>query len=142
MGQEDKPPLSDLDLDLDASMDYDAGLYDTEDVLGSRSSAEPSGGKSDEPYAQLIYKAFMSRHDKSMTLQEIYQWFRENTDKTKSEGKGWQNSIRHNLSMNGVRISPIICEIHRGGNCRGFLADIAMFLVSRHSPSGLQSNQA
>lgn len=108
MGQEDKPPLSDLDLDLDASMDYDAGLYDTEDVLGSRSSAEPSGGKSDEPYAQLIYKAFMSRHDRSMTLQEIYQWFRENTDKTKSEGKGWQNSIRHNLSMNGVRRLPIL----------------------------------
>lgn len=87
-------------------MDYNPGLYDTEDVLGSRSSAEPSGGKADEPYAQLIYRAFMSRKDKSMTLQEIYQWFRENTDKAKSEGKGWQNSIRHNLSMNGVRGSP------------------------------------
>lgn len=106
MGREDKMPISDPDIELDAGMDYDAALYDTEDVLGSRSSTEPNGGKTDEPYAQLIYKAFMSRQDKSMTLQDIYQWFRENTDKTKSEGKGWQNSIRHNLSMNGVRGSP------------------------------------
>lgn len=75
-------------------------------LLGdSPSSIEAPGSKMDEPYAQLIYRAFMSRPNKSMTLQEIYQWFRENTDKSKSEGKGWQNSIRHNLSMNGVRDS-------------------------------------
>ncbi|KAI0388522.1 hypothetical protein F5Y17DRAFT_463621 [Xylariaceae sp. FL0594] len=54
------------------------------------------------PYAQLIWKAFMSRPDHTMTLQEIYQWFRNNTDKTQGEGKGWQNSIRHNLSMNAA----------------------------------------
>lgn len=84
-------------------MGYNQNLYDTEDLVGSRSSLEPSGGKADEPYAQLIYRAFRSRENRSMTLQEIYQWFRENTDKTKGEGKGWQNSIRHNLSMNGVR---------------------------------------
>ncbi|KAI1768119.1 hypothetical protein GGR53DRAFT_524840 [Hypoxylon sp. FL1150] len=58
------------------------------------------GGKVDEPYAQLIHRAFMSRDPHAMTLQEIYQWFRENTEKGKSDNKGWQNSIRHNLSMN------------------------------------------
>jgi hypothetical protein len=58
----------------------------------------------DEPYARLIFRAFMSRERHAMTLQEIYQWFRENTDKAKTENKGWQNSIRHNLSMNAVRI--------------------------------------
>lgn len=102
IGREDTAPLSDPDIDMDADMAYEAALYDAEDVLGSRSSTEPAGGKSDEPYARLIYRAFMSRPNKSMTLQEIYQWFRENTDKAKSKGKGWQNSIRHNLSMNGV----------------------------------------
>lgn len=111
VGREDNVPLPDPDPELDAGMDYD-GLYDVDEVLGSRSSVEPSGSKADEPYAQLIYKAFMSRQDKSMTLQDIYQWFRENTDKTKSEGKGWQNSIRHNLSMNGVRDSP---STYQGG---------------------------
>ncbi|KAF4461472.1 forkhead box o4 [Fusarium albosuccineum] len=69
-----------------------------------------AGAKPEEPYAQLIYRALMSAPGHAMTLQEIYQWFRENTDKdakcdktAKKVGKnaeGWQNSIRHNLSMN------------------------------------------
>jgi hypothetical protein len=60
--------------------------------------------KDEEPYAQLIYRAFMSTPRRALTLQQIYAWFRENTDKDKHKdgGKGWQNSIRHNLSMNGV----------------------------------------
>ncbi|KAH0489186.1 hypothetical protein TgHK011_009627 [Trichoderma gracile] len=58
--------------------------------------------KTDEPYAKLIYRALMSRPDYTMTLQELYQWFRDNTTKAKNEKGGWQNSIRHNLSMNGA----------------------------------------
>ncbi|KAM0258458.1 hypothetical protein ACHAQJ_003797 [Trichoderma viride] len=58
--------------------------------------------KIDEPYAKLIYKALMSRPDYTMTLQELYQWFRDNTGKAKNERGGWQNSIRHNLSMNAA----------------------------------------
>jgi hypothetical protein len=71
------------------------------------------GAKPEEPYAQLIYRALMGAPGHAMTLQEIYQWFRDNTDKEsknentgKKSGKnaeGWQNSIRHNLSMNKVR---------------------------------------
>ncbi|KAI1103633.1 hypothetical protein F4804DRAFT_352793 [Jackrogersella minutella] len=65
--------------------------------------------KVDEPYAQLIWRAFLSSPTHSMTLQELYQWFRDNTDKAKNdkcdkgekdEARGWMNSIRHNLSMN------------------------------------------
>ncbi|KUJ24529.1 winged helix DNA-binding domain-containing protein, partial [Mollisia scopiformis] len=51
-------------------------------------------------YAKLIYRALMSAPNHSMVLQEIYQWFRDNTAKGASDGKGWMNSIRHNLSMN------------------------------------------
>ncbi|KAH8734657.1 hypothetical protein BGZ61DRAFT_527974 [Ilyonectria robusta] len=58
--------------------------------------------RDDEPYAQLIYRAFKSRDDHTMTLQEIYSWFRDNTKKGNSQSKGWQNSIRHNLSMNAA----------------------------------------
>ncbi|OTB17363.1 hypothetical protein K445DRAFT_310746 [Daldinia sp. EC12] len=65
---------------------------------------EQGSEKVDGPYAQLIHRAFMSRRTRAMTLQEIYQWFRENTNKEKTDkgnkGNGWQNSIRHNLSMN------------------------------------------
>ena len=67
--------------------------------------ADEHGG--DEPYAKLIYRALMSAPDHSMVLQEIYQWFRENTTKGSSDTKGWMNSIRHNLSMNAVSSSKL-----------------------------------
>jgi hypothetical protein len=47
----------------------------------------------------------MSADDKMLPLQGIYQWFEKNTTKgVNDESKGWQNSIRHNLSMNAVRV--------------------------------------
>ena len=62
----------------------------------------------EEPYAKLIHRALMSAPNHSMVLQEIYQWFRDNTAKGSSDTKGWMNSIRHNLSMNAVS-SPCRC---------------------------------
>lgn len=50
----------------------------------------------------------MSKTSRSMTVQEIYQWFRKNTNKGSSkENTGWMGSIRWNLSMNEV--SGSIC---------------------------------
>ncbi len=64
-----------------------------------------------EPYAKQIYMALMSVSNHSMVLQEIYQWFRENTTRGSSDSKGWMNSIRHNLSMNAVSLSqPKTCQ--------------------------------
>lgn len=60
----------------------------------------------EEPYAKLIYRALMGAPNHSMVLQEIYQWFIENTDKGNSTSSGWRNSIRHNLSMNAVLSDP------------------------------------
>jgi hypothetical protein len=84
-------------------------------MMPSRESSDDGGNNSremtvadiedqgtDEPYAKLIYRALMSAPNHSMVLQEIYQWFRENTAKGSSDTKGWMNSIRHNLSMNAV----------------------------------------
>lgn len=74
-------------------------------VKGERSSSAPASPNkpAETPYAQLIYQAFMGNPRRALKLQEIYQWFLENTDKGQpGTGKGWQNSIRHNLSMNGV----------------------------------------
>ncbi|KAK1569846.1 fork head domain-containing protein [Colletotrichum navitas] len=61
---------------------------------------ESTGGE--EPYAKLIHRALLDAPRRSMTLQELYKWFQDNTDKTHKQdgGTGWQNSIRHNLSMN------------------------------------------
>ena len=58
----------------------------------------------EEPYAKLIWRCLMEAPDHTMVLREIYEWFNEHTDKGKDPNvKGWQNSIRHNLSMNKVR---------------------------------------
>ncbi|KEF56763.1 uncharacterized protein A1O9_06953 [Exophiala aquamarina CBS 119918] len=55
----------------------------------------------DKPYAKLIWEALMEAPRKRMMLRDIYEWFRQNTTKTQDNAtNGWQNSIRHNLSMN------------------------------------------
>ena len=66
----------------------------------------------EEPYAKLIYRALMSAPNHSMVLQEIYQWFRDNTVKGGSDTKGWMNSIRHNLSMNAVSITRTVFGLY------------------------------
>ena len=55
-----------------------------------------------EPYAKLIFLALRSAPGHKMALKDIYEWFERFTDKTQPGSKGWQNSIRHNLSMNIV----------------------------------------
>ncbi|KFA71846.1 hypothetical protein S40288_07751 [Stachybotrys chartarum IBT 40288] len=77
-----------------------SGLPDMSSVPRREGSESIADGKLEGPYANLIYQALMTRPDHSMTLQEIYQWFRDNTNKARKSFKGWQNSIRHNLSMN------------------------------------------
>ncbi|PLB45650.1 hypothetical protein P170DRAFT_449306 [Aspergillus steynii IBT 23096] len=55
----------------------------------------------DPPYSLLIYQALRNAPDMKLPLQGIYSWFVKNTAKGKDRNsKGWQNSIRHNLSMN------------------------------------------
>lgn len=86
----------------------DSFQFDDEDTrplpMPAGQPEEPEGTKTSVPYAQLLRKAFISVPDKKMKLQQIYQWFRDNTDKANNDSKGWQNSIRHNLSMNAVSI--------------------------------------
>ncbi|KAK4863627.1 hypothetical protein LT330_002405 [Penicillium expansum] len=53
------------------------------------------------PYSVLIYQALKEAPGHKLQLQSIYSWFEANTDKGGDpNAKGWQNSIRHNLSMN------------------------------------------
>ncbi|PGH17963.1 hypothetical protein AJ79_00862 [Helicocarpus griseus UAMH5409] len=67
------------------------------------SDVENDDERSDEPYAKLIYRALKTAPENKMVLKEIYEWFEKNTNKAKnSDSKGWQNSIRHNLSMNAA----------------------------------------
>ncbi|KAL8969956.1 MAG: hypothetical protein Q9183_001751 [Haloplaca sp. 2 TL-2023] len=78
---------------------YRQGQRDWYSIEGNESDGDDS--ISGEPYAQLIARALRSAPEHKMVLKEIYRWFEKNTNKAKGNSKGWQNSIRHNLSMNG-----------------------------------------
>lgn len=65
--------------------------------------AQPDDDTRELPYNELLFQCLMESEHKEMPLKEIYQWFVERTEKRWSPNqKGWQNSIRHNLSMNVV----------------------------------------
>ncbi len=76
-----------------SSPNYD---YEMEDD----NEEDVSNGK---PYARLIYEALFQAPGHRMMLRDLYEWFEQYTNKARGTGSnGWQNSIRHNLSMNKV----------------------------------------
>ncbi|EAZ62844.2 fork head family transcription factor, partial [Scheffersomyces stipitis CBS 6054] len=51
-------------------------------------------------YATLIGISILSNEYKKLTLSQIYSWISDTFKYYKREDVGWQNSIRHNLSLN------------------------------------------
>jgi hypothetical protein len=90
-----------------------SSLLTFDSVDATRMSESESDGEengADEPYAKLIHRALLSAPGHRMVLKQIYDWFERHTDKPNQKNgsdKGWQNSIRHNLSMNGVSPVPL-----------------------------------
>lgn len=57
----------------------------------------------EQSYARLLFDCLMEAPNHRLPLADIYEWVLARSTKAQSsKGKGWQNSIRHNLSMNKV----------------------------------------
>lgn len=58
------------------------------------------GQKPSHSYAELIGMAILRSKNRRLTLAQIYKWISDHFAFYRSSEGGWQNSIRHNLSLN------------------------------------------
>ncbi|OJD26295.1 hypothetical protein ACJ73_02324 [Blastomyces percursus] len=79
---------------------YNRGMMmeSTEDIDYSDESAKDL--KPPYSYATLISQAIFSTEEEKLTLSKIYAYITENYAFYRHTKSGWQNSIRHNLSLN------------------------------------------
>ncbi|CZT22227.1 uncharacterized protein RCC_08096 [Ramularia collo-cygni] len=112
----DQPFLSQessLDYDEDYRQDLiwdrqEQSLPPQDDIFADEDEAEPEDS-ADPCYAQLLHRCLKEAPGHTMSLRDLYEWVRQHSQKAKDhQNRGWQNSVRHNLSMNAAfqRVPP------------------------------------
>ena len=67
---------------------------------GNMPTVVDNGAKPPYSYATLIGMAILRAPSRRLTLAQIYQWISDSFSFYNPAQTGWQNSIRHNLSLN------------------------------------------
>merc|ERR1712218_352488 len=69
--------------------------------MGAQEIFEPETDKPPFKFAQLIRQALMTSKDSGLRLPDICSFISKKYPFYKLENQKWQNSIRHNLTLNG-----------------------------------------